>query len=73
MGCCSMNEKSLIVVTINPIWRSRPVHPSTKKFKFEALKARKTSSLHTIIILRKQTQTKHPIGLILFCVHFPFH
>ena len=27
--------------------------------------------MHTII-LRKQTQTKHPIGLILFCVYFPF-
>ena len=30
MGCCSMNEKSLIVTTINPIWRSRPVHPGKK-------------------------------------------
>ena len=31
------------------------------------LKAGISSSLHTII-LRKQTQTKHPIDLILFCV-----
>ena len=30
-----------------------------------------SSSLHTII-LRKQTQTKHFIDLILFCVYFPF-
>ena len=30
MGCCKTNEKSLIVTTINPIWRSRPVHPGTK-------------------------------------------
>ena len=37
-----------------------------------ALKAGISSSLHTII-LRKQTQTKHPIGLILFCVYFSFH
>ena len=36
-----------------------------------ALKAGISSSLHTII-LRKQTQAKHPIGLILFCVYFPF-
>ena len=61
MGCCSMNEKSLIVIIINPIWRSRPVHPSTKFLQF--VKARKTSSLHTII-LEKQTQTKHLIALI---------
>ena len=36
-----------------------------------ALKAGISSSLHTII-LRKQTQTKHFIDLILFCVYFPF-
>ena len=36
------------------------------------LKAGISSSLHTII-LRKQTQTKHPIGLILFCVYLSFH
>ena len=63
MGCCSMNEKSLIVITINPIWRSHPVHPGTNFLQFVALKARKTSSLHTII-LEKQTQTKHLIALI---------
>ena len=63
MGCCSTNEKSLIVTTINPIWHSHPVHPGTKKLQFVALKARKTSSLHTII-LGKQTQTKHLIALI---------
>ena len=34
-----------------------------------ALQAGISSSLHTII-LRKQTQTKHLIDLILFCVYF---
>ena len=58
MGYCSKNENSLIVITINPIWRSRPVHPSTNFLTFAALKARKTLSLHTIIILNK-TQRKH--------------
>ena len=53
VGCCNTNEKSLIVTTINPIWRSRPVHPGTKKLTFVALKARKTSSLHTIFIFKK--------------------
>ena len=63
MGCCSTNEKSLIVITINLIWRSHSVRPGTKTLTFVALKARKTSSLHTII-LEKQTQTKHLIALI---------
>ena len=49
MGCCNTNEKSLIVTTINLILRSRPVHPGTKHLTFVALKARKTSSLHTIL------------------------
>ena len=63
MGCCNTNENSLIVITINLIWRSRPVHPGTKKLAFVALQARKTSSLHTFMI-EKQTQTKHFIALI---------
>ena len=50
MGCCNTNKKSLIVTTINPIWSSFPVHHGTK-FKFSlASKARKTSSLHTILL-----------------------
>ena len=49
MGCCKTNEKSLIITTINPIWRSRSVHPGTKRLTFVALKARKTSSLLTIL------------------------
>ena len=30
MGCCNTNKNSLIVTTINPIWRSHPVHHGTK-------------------------------------------
>ena len=40
MGCCSTNEKSLIVITITPIWRRRPVHPSTKMFNICSLKSK---------------------------------
>ena len=70
MGCCNTITKSLIVTTINPIWRSHPVHPGTNFFQFLALKARKTSSLHTIM-LRNKTQTKHPIALIfILCIFF---
>ena len=61
--CCNTNCQCLIVTTINPIWCSRPVHPGTFFLQFVALKARKTSSLHTVI-LEKQTQTKHLIALI---------
>ena len=49
MGCCNTNKNSLIVTTIIPIWRSHPVHPGTKILQFVALKARKTSYLHTIL------------------------
>ena len=49
MGCCNTITKCLIVTTINPIWHSHPVHPGTKNLTFVALKARKTSSLHTIL------------------------
>ena len=55
MGCCNTNEKSLIVTTINPIWCSCPVHPGTKNLQFIALKARKTSSLHTTFFRKTQT------------------
>ena len=49
MGCCNTNKKSLIVTTINPIWRSH-LYIMVHNFKFSlALKARKTSSLHTIL------------------------
>ena len=51
------------VTTIKPIWHRHPVRPGSKHLQFVALKARKTSSLHTII-LEKQTQTKHLIALI---------
>ena len=64
MGCCSTNEKSLIVTTINPIWRSRPVHPGTKKLTFVTLKARKTSSLRTIFF--KTTQTNQATVVLIF-------
>ena len=69
MGCCNTITKSLIVTTINPIWCTRPVHPGTNVLQFVALKARKPSSLHTII-LRNKTQIKHPIALIFISVYF---
>ena len=40
MGCCNTITKSLIVTTINPIWRSIPVHPGTKFFTIYILKSK---------------------------------
>ena len=69
MGCRNTNKNSLIVTTINLNWCSHPVHPGTNNLPFVALKARKTSSLHTILFYNK-TQTKHLIPLIFICVYF---
>ena len=56
MGCCNTNEKSLIVTTINPIWRSRPVHPGTKQFTICSLKSKENIIFAHNFIFRK-TQT----------------
>ena len=40
MVCGSTNEKSLIVTTINPIWRSHPVHPGTNSITICSLKSK---------------------------------
>ena len=64
MGCFNTITKSLIVTTINPICRSSPVHPGTKFLTFVALRARKTSSLHTIILKKQNTnQASHCFDL----------
>ena len=55
MGCCSTNEKSLIVITINPICRSRPVHPSTKSFNICSLKS-KENIIFAHNLFQKKTQ-----------------
>ena len=40
MGCCNTITNRLIVTTINPIWRSRLVHPGTKSFTICSLKSK---------------------------------
>ena len=40
MGCCNTIIQCLIVTTINPICRSRPVHPGTKSFNICSLKSK---------------------------------
>ena len=58
MGCCSTNEKSLIVTTINHIWRIRPVHPGTNKFNICSLKSKENMIFAHNFILEKHKQTK---------------
>ena len=55
MVCCSTNEKSLIVTTINPIWRSRPVHPGTKKFNICSFKSKENIIFAHNFILKQNT------------------
>ena len=55
MGCCSTNEKSLIVTTINPIWRSCPVHPATKQFTICSLKSKESIIFAHNFILKQNT------------------
>ena len=55
MGCCSMNEKSLIVTTINPIWHIRPVHPGTNNFTICSLKSKENIIFAHNFILKQNT------------------
>ena len=60
MACCSTNEKSLIVTTINPIWRSRPVHPHTKQFTICSLKSKENIIFaHNFILKQNTNQASH--------------
>ena len=56
MGCCNTITKSLIVTTINPICRSRPVHSGTKMFNICSLKSKENIIFAHNFYFRK-TQT----------------
>ena len=59
MGCCSTNEKSLIVITINTIWRSRPVQPSTKFFSICSLKSKENIIFAHNYYFKQNTKEAH--------------
>ena len=60
MGCCNTITKSLIVTTINPIWRSRPVHPGTKLFNICILKSKEnTIFAHKYFKKQNTNQASH--------------
>ena len=60
MGCCSTNEKTLIVTTINPIWRSHPVHRGTKQFTICRLKSKENIIFaHNLFLKQNTNQASH--------------
>ena len=71
MGCCNTITQCLIVRTINPIWRSRPVHPGTKNFlQFVALRARDFIIFaHNYFKKQNTNQASHCFDFIL-CIFF---
>ena len=54
-----MNEKSLIVITFNPIWRSRPVHRSTKNFNICSLKSKENIIFAHNYYFKQNTKEAH--------------
>ena len=73
MGCYNTITKCLIVPTINPIWRSRPVHPGTNIFNICSLKSKEDIIFAHNFILEKPKQTKQLVVLIFNQVCFSFH
>ena len=69
MGCCSINKKSLIVTTINPIWHSCPVHPGTKQFTICSLKSKENIIFaHNFILKQNTKQASHCFDFYLSIV-----
>ena len=69
MGCCNTIIKCLIVTTINPIWRSRPVHPG-KKLTVSSLKSKENIiCAHNLILEQKTNQASHCFDFHL-CILF---
>ena len=61
MGCCNSNENSLIVTTINPIWRSRPAKPWYKKINFCSLNSKENIIFAHIFILEKPVENLNQV------------
>ena len=70
MGCCSMNEKRLNIITINPILCSHPVHPGPKIINICSLKSKENIIFAHNFILEKQKQTKQLVVLIFNRAYF---
>ena len=70
MGCCDTKSQCLIVTTINPIWRSCPVHPGTKYLTICSLKSKeKIIFAHNFILEQNTNQASHCFDFHL-CIFF---
>ena len=64
MGCCNTNQKCLIPTTINPIWRSHPVHHGKKFQVLISLKSKEIIILAQNFIIEQNTnQASHHLDL----------
>ena len=70
MGCCNTNKNSLIVTTINSIWRSHPVHPGTKNLTICSLKSKENIIFaHNFVLEQNTNQASHCFEFYL-CIFF---
>ena len=66
MGCCNTITQCLIVTTINPICRSRPVHPGTNFFTIGSLKSKENIIFaHNYFKKQNTNQASHCIDFYL--------
>ena len=69
-GLLQYKNQELIVTTINPIWRSRPVHPGTKLFTICRLESKeKIIFAHNYFKKQNTNQASHCFDFIL-CIFF---
>ena len=69
MGCCSTNNKCLIVTTINPICHSCPVHHGTNVYVLISLKSMEIIIFaHNFILKQNTNQATHCLDFHLSIV-----
>ena len=70
MGCCNTKSQYLIVTTINPIWRSHPVHHGTKHLTISSLKSKENIIFaHNFMLKQNTNQASHCFYFHL-CIFF---
>ena len=72
-GLVYNHDKVRVLATIITTFNEHMEHTVEEQGQQKALKARKTSSLHTIFIFKKPKQTKQLVVLIFNQVYFSFH
>ena len=70
MGHCNTNKNSLVVTTINPIWRNHPVHPGTKHLTICSLKSMENIIFAHNFIIKQNTNQASPCFDFHLCIFF---